>query len=163
MADEQKTRERVVSRMRSAIRCLKDGSYIEGAIIDGLYEIGVELADEISGLKAALEKAKVSMSGKDYKIVRQRQDLAALYRLLEGKRAKVIVYPVQVLLWEANRATWEAKGEKSLGDLKATAYDMIVSLEGMLPGSQNFYDLKEQLELSREAIARIREANDGNR
>lgn len=53
------TRRRVIGRMRAVIHCLKDGQYIEGGIIDGLYEVGCEIADEIDALKAkAVECAK---------------------------------------------------------------------------------------------------------
>lgn len=52
---QQETRDRIVGRMRGVIRCIKDGQYIEGAIIDGLYEVGVEIADEIIKLRDELE------------------------------------------------------------------------------------------------------------
>lgn len=53
------TRKRIIGRMRAAIRCLKDGQYIDGAITDGLYEVGVEISDEIAALKAkVVEYAK---------------------------------------------------------------------------------------------------------
>lgn len=60
MMTQQETRDRIVGRMRAAIHCLKDGQYIDGAIIDGLYEVGVEIADEISGLRAELVEFKKS-------------------------------------------------------------------------------------------------------
>ena len=47
----QTTQDRIVARMKSVIRCIELGVHSESAIIDGLFEVGVEIAAEIDDLQ----------------------------------------------------------------------------------------------------------------